>query len=257
MSIALRLDCESRESAEASVALAFRCNPTDLREFLSDPGHPAYYEEQHQTILVDFDRFMFERACSAFGAPLLPQQVCWFHCTRVPAGTTFEEGILPLGTIVPSLEERIAALLADSRAAAAVRRAFARQGGTSFHFRNKLRNRIHWGPYAILVRESAEHGDRLRQHDYLRIPEIVEDLCEEVLADCGLDLLPTILSHWRPAVVKFVAPADESVDHALTAALRYLQAVALDGQPDGGSIWCFDGANTPVSRSQILRVEFP
>jgi hypothetical protein len=252
----LRLDCETHQSAEASVLEAFGCKLSALRAFLSDPSHQAHYEANWQNIPVDFDRFLFQRARSTLGVPVLHTEFCWFHCTRVPAGTTFEEGILPLGAIVPSLHSRIVAELKDSMAQAAVQRAFVNKGGFSFHFGNKLSHEVHGGPYAILIREVANYANELGQHDYLRIPEIIEDLCDEVQVECGLDLLPTFEECWRPAVVKFVAPGGLSGEYALAVALRYLRAIELDGKPDAGAVWCFDGGNQAVRPEQILKVEF-
>ncbi len=37
----LRLDCESHQSAEASVLAAFGCTQAALHAFLADPGHLA------------------------------------------------------------------------------------------------------------------------------------------------------------------------------------------------------------------------
>ncbi len=253
----LRLDCETRQCAEVSVLAAFGCTQEELQAFLADPAHLAYFEANWKTIPVDFDRFLFRRACETLGAPTLPMEFCWFHGTRVPAGTTFEEGILPLGAVVPKLQERLIAELDDPAAKEAVRRAFVNKGGNSFHFGNKLSHAVHGGPYAILVREVADHANALGQHDYLRMPEIIEDLCEEVRADCGLDLLPTFEERWRPAVVKFVAPAGDSGEFALAVALRYLRAIELDGRPDAGAVWCFDGGNRTVPRAWIVGVEFP
>ncbi len=199
---------------------------------------------------------MFQRACATLGTPTLPTEFCWFHGTRVPLGTTFEEGILPLGAVVPTLQERLVAELDNPDARAAVQRAFATKGGNSFHFGNKLSHDVHGGPYAILVREVANYANELGQHDYLRMPEIIEDLCEEVRAGCGLNLLPFYEERWRPAMVKFVAPAGDSGAYALGIALRYLHAMELEGKPDAGAVWCFDGENQAVPAERILKVEF-
>ena len=252
----LRLDCETRESAEDSVLAAFDSTPTALRAFLAEPSHLAYFEANHDAIPVDFDRYLFQRACATLGVPTLPTEFCWFHGTRVSPGTTFEEGVLPLGAVVPSLQARLVAELDDPAAKEAVRRAFARQGGNSFHFGNKLSSPVHGGPYAILVREVADHANALGQHDYLRMPEIIEDLCDKVKAECGLDLLPAFEARWRPAIVKFVAPAGGSAEFALAVALRYLRAVELGGKPDAGAVWCFDGDNKAVPPERVLKVEF-
>ena len=41
----------------------------------------------------------------------------------------------------------------------------------------KTTNRLHSGPYAMLVKESAFRSSEIGNHDYLEFPEIVEDIC--------------------------------------------------------------------------------
>lgn len=256
MSQPLRLDCESQQSAEASVLASFGCTQSALQAFLGDPSHLANYEANSRALPVDFKRFLYQRACETLGAPTLPTEFCWFHGTRVPLGTTFEEGILPLGQVAPSLQERLVAELEDPSARAAVQRAFANKGGNSFHFREKLTHAVHSGPYAILVREVADYANELGQHDYLRMPEIIEDLCEEVRAECGLDLLAIYEERWRPCTVKFVVPGGVSGEGGITAALAYLRALVLQGKPDTGAVCNFDGKNCAISPEWLLAVDF-
>jgi len=251
----LQLDCETRLSAESSLLEIFGCSSADLQHFLADPRHEAYFNE-HWNSLPEYDRFLYERACEVLGIPRLPTRLCWFHCTRVPEGTTFDAGILPLGQVRPLLQRALLDSLDDSSAKREVEQAFARDGGLAFHFGNKLMDSLHWGPYAILVREVASYANSLGQHDYLAMPEIIEDLCEEVELASGLNLLPVFQERWRPAIVKFVAAAENSAEAAVQVALRYLQSCVREGAPGHGAVWCFDGENTPVPAGRILKVEF-
>jgi hypothetical protein len=183
------LDYETRLSAEASLLETFGCSSPDLRCFLTDSGHEAFFEE-HWRSLPEYDLFLYERACDVLGNPRLPTELCWFHCTRVPAGTTFDAGILPLGQVLPLLKNTLLDSIDDAAAKREINQAFVRESGFGLHFGNKLGNPLHWGPYAILVREVASCANALGQHDYLAMPEIIEDLCEEVELASGLDLLP-------------------------------------------------------------------
>lgn len=87
------------------------------------------------------------------------------------------------------------------------------------------------------------------------MPEIIEDLCEDVRLASGLELLPVFEERWKPAVVKFTAPAD-SPDYAVAIALCYLREVALLGRPGHGAVWCFDGHNKAVPADRIVAVEW-
>lgn len=250
-----RLDCETRESTVASLCQAFQCSAESFLLFVQDPVHGLHYDE-HWRDLPEFQKYLFERAISHFGNPQLPSEVCWFHGTRVPHGTTFQEGIFPLGQRIDSLKEAVLATLDNDQHQEQVRQAFARKGGYAYHFREKITNTMHWGPYAILIRELAFHAESCSQHDYLGMPEIIDDLCEEIRIACKLDLLPIFQERWRPALVKFVAVADSLVETYLGVALCYLRSALLEGAPDSNSVMCFDGENTPVSPEQIIRVDF-
>jgi hypothetical protein len=176
-----------------------------------DPEHDRNYEK-HWRDLPEFGKYLFDRVVSRFGKPQLPSLICWFHGTRVPPGTTFHEGIFPLGQRVASLEKAILATLDNDQHQEQVRRAFARKGGCAYHFREKITNSVHWGPYAILVRDVAFHAESCSQHDYLGMPEIIDDLCEEIRKASELDLLPIFQERWRPAMVKFITAADSLVE---------------------------------------------
>ena len=250
----MRLDCATRQSTEQSLTAAFNCSVEALRKFVADTAHGAYYDEHWQR-LDAFDRWFYQRACEQFGQPVLPTEICWFHGTRVPSGTTFAEGVLPLGDWLPSLREAVLGTLDDEDARREVVAAFDRQGGFGMHFGNKVKDPLHWGPYAILVREVADNAKAIGQHDYLAMPEIIEDLCEDVRLASGLDLLAVFEERWRPAMVKFTAPAGDAADFALAIALCYLRECALKDRPGFGAVWCFDGHGQAVPAGSILSVE--
>ena len=251
----LMFDCESRERTRESVSACFRCSSHVLDDFLADPNTAALYELHWET-LPSFDRWLYRLACERFGAPNLPLELCWFHGTRAPQGTSFSEGLLPLGHQLPRLLDSLLATLEAGREIEEVKRAFERKGGYGFHFSEKLRNPLHWGPFAFLVREVATSARRLGQHDYLAMPEIIEDLCEDISMASGLDILPVFEKRWLPAIVKFKAPAKDSAPFALAVALCYLRSCQLEGGPDRNSVWCFDGKNEGIPRQDILKVEW-
>lgn len=252
----LRLDCASRATTEAGLSAVFSCTVEQLRSFVADPAREAFFEANWSK-LPAFEDWLYAQACEQFGPPTLPTELCWFHGTRVPAGTTFAEGIFPLGQGIGRLREAILSTLDDEAAQAAVRVAFDRQHGKSMHFRNKVDHDIHWGPFAILVREVADHASAIGQHDYLAMPEIIDDLCEEVRISDGLDIRAAFEQRWVPAMVKFWAPCeDSSARYAVATALCYLRECALRGRSHMGAVWCFDGENVPVAPERIVGIEW-
>ncbi|MFM0034002.1 hypothetical protein [Paraburkholderia strydomiana] len=250
------LDCESLGSALDSLARLFNCTCARLERFLADPSLQATYVENFST-LPSFDDYLYEEVVRHFGTPAMPARVCWFHCTRITAGTNFSEGILPLGAALPRLKELLLDIVQEPKSRELVRQVLNNNGGYAFHFREKTSNDVHAGPYAILVRDVAFHAKALGQHDYLCIPEIIEDLCSEVKALANIDLTEHYRAALRPAIVKFTSAVMSSARRHIATALCYVWAgVHNNGMPDGNSVWCFDGENVTVPARDILEIQY-
>jgi hypothetical protein len=74
----------------------------------------------------------------------------------------------------------------------------------------------------MLVREAPLDAHATSQHGCVEMPEIIEDLCAEVRASWGRDLVPLFEQAWLRGVVKFVTPAFSPELHIATA-LCYLR----------------------------------
>lgn len=180
-----------------------------------------------------------------------PDELCWFHGTRVAPGTTFEQGILPLPLGLETLKRRILETLTTEVDRAEVCAAFERADGLTFQLQHKLTSGTEFGPFAMFVLETALDAHLTGQHSYIDMPEIIEDLCAEVQAACGRDLIPLFQAAWRPAVVKFITPAFSPEFH-IGVALCYLRSCQFHGSPQRSSIANFDGDNSVVPASSIL-----
>jgi len=62
----------------------------------------------------------------------------------------------------------------------------------SFQYNLKTSSSIHWGPYAMLVKEIGFND--VGNHDYLRVPEIVEDICLSFQQQYGIEVMTTTSS---------------------------------------------------------------
>ncbi len=248
------LDCESEESATASLLCAFGCARGELQHFLHDRAHLECYEANSEA-LIDFDQFLFQRACATLGTPRPPSEVCWFHCSRIPIGTTFKEGILPLGNRLAELMASLLAMVDEAETRRCIQEAFSRQNGMDGNFGVKVSDALEWGPFGILVRDAAFHARALGQVDYLAMPEIVVDLCDD-LKERGPALLRRLRERWQPAIVKFKAPSDSLAASYLTTGLCYLRSCVLQGKPGTASVMGFNGMNVAVPPDNILRVDY-
>jgi hypothetical protein len=256
MTAKLVLDCESFEAALESLARIFQTTPGNMKVFLSSKEIGAYYEI-HWRELPDFRDYVYAVAETHLGSPLALDVVCWFHTTRVLAGTTFSEGILPLNAALPSLKARLVDAVDDIVVRDHLRNTLEASSVADHHYSNKSQNSMHWGPYAILVREVAFHATKLSQHDYLGMPEIIEDICNGFMKKSGVSLIGVFSAKLKPAIVKFTSTSTINDDESCIAtALCYVYSSIHEGAPCANSVTCFDGKNHPVPPQDIQKVDF-
>ena len=53
---------------------------------------------------------------------------------------------------------------------------FKKKGIKNYHYQLKTPDPFHWGPFAMLVRDVAFNAKAIGNHDYLWLPEIIEDI---------------------------------------------------------------------------------
>lgn len=121
---------------------------------------------------------------------------------------------------------------------------------------------IHGGPFGHLVREIAFHARRLSQHDYLDIPEIVEDI-----GSCfasyfhhrpGVDLNQRFRDATKPCIVKFQTTIpDDYARHAWPAALLYVYAALHGDAVYYDSLCGYDAKGRLIPAQDILAIMWP
>ncbi|WP_297573612.1 hypothetical protein [uncultured Deefgea sp.] len=247
------LDCETFETALNSLASIFQTTPDILHSQLSAEEIATCFET-HWRELPDFGEYLYSIVEKYHGDPLSLDAVCWFHTTRILPGTVFSEGILPLNAALPLLKEMLIQAIDDLNIREQLRRSLESGCIADFHYSYKTQNSIHWGPYGILVKEVAFHSQKLSQHDYLAMPEIIEDICNGFQKTSGIDLMPEYSAKLKPAIIKFVHP-NNSDELCLAAALCYVYSQIHSGAPCSNSVFCFDGENNPVPPQHILKME--
>lgn len=249
------LDCESFEVALRSVAQIFRCTPENLHALLSLNGLNTHFEANWRD-LPDFREYLYEVVAKHFGSTQPLDGVFWFHTTRVLPGTTFSEGILPLNAVLPLLHANLVEVIEDEGAKHRLRESLAAGQIADHHYIDKTGNPMHWGPYAILVRDVAFHAEALCQHDYLGMPEIIEDICNGFSGPSNPDLNELFSSKLKPAIVKFVAASNSTDEVCIATAISYLHSCIHTGAPDTNSVYCFDGNNNLIPAEDIASVDY-
>ncbi len=247
----VRLDCSSPDTALSTVAVALKASEGDVVSLLEqvDSDNHRIFGQRHP----------FLSLCQDAGLNFTESmETVWFHLTRSCEPESFRGGIKPLGQVIDSMWLALEpyALKHVSKSQWAEFRDHVDRRHDAYHadlYRKKCRESFHWGPYGILVRESAFCAEALCNHDYLRVPEIIEDICICFRHSFAADLYSAYRKVAVPVIVKFWAPG--LPDHALDAALAYLWLHRRREAPSFASNTCFDAGGAVVGPEQVIAVE--
>jgi len=248
------LDCESLDSTYKSIESIFGLTRETIDDVFAEPDFDRLQVEHG---LQDEPHLLFERMRSESRASLRFDAVCWFHLSRVPSPESFRNGILPLPDQTNAIWDSLRSL-AGKQISDAAWAEFRTQMGDShsaFLYHMKLNDPDHWGPYGVLVRDVAFCPTEVSNHDYLDIPEIVEDISLCFAERHGFDLRSAFIQNSKPCIVKFI---DEDPHlRCLPPALYYLysrfhrQCLTLSCNT------CFDGRGRLVGPDSIRKIETP
>lgn len=244
------LDCESFDSTVASIASLYGITAENVVATLRGIKPP---EEFH-----DWQKWPRE-VCATFekevrSQPQAPTKVYWFHLTRTKRGRTFAEGILPLDVALDVVWDTIIEIFSASSHAENLK-VLRAEGVPNFQYSLKVGRPFYGGPFAMLVREVAFRAKEINNHDYLRLPEIMEDICQGYAQRFGSDIHNELSASLVPCIVKFWAAEIQNRDY-LPPAIYYayckLRGEALSVYCND----CYNGENRAIPPSQIARVDF-
>lgn len=166
------LDCETYETALQSVSNIMVIPKESLLSHLVNTDYNTLYEPYWREL--PFVEFLFKNVCDSFHVQDFKIDVIyWFHLSRTMHPECFlEKGILSLKEIEPLLREEIDKLRQRLR------------NPPQYDFKwptyHMLHDSCRQGPFAMLVKDVAFCHDEIGHHDYLAIPECVEDMGEEI-----------------------------------------------------------------------------
>jgi hypothetical protein len=254
------LDCESVESTVLSVSKIFKCSEDDVIDTLKSVDLNFVWVK-YRGILVSHVYKVFLRK---FGKPSDLTSVCWFHLSRTASSTTFDEGILPLNAVLPYLWETLYSIFAKSVQEKRLRQLYAE--GVSSDPRSlyivKTRNNFLGGPFAMLVKAIAWRAEEVGNHDFLKLPEILEDICDEYEKRFGESIQEVVETNLKPCIVKFESE-NRLEPRLIMRALNYacfemtkegLSPLVLENFSDHNDV--IDCSGAAITREQILKVEF-
>jgi len=186
-----------------------------------------------------------------------PPVIYWFHATRVAPDTRFEDGIQPLSQAL----DRVWAFLGCLASAWSTRTQWLEfrngmRGQFADQYARKVSSGFNEGPFAFLVRDVVLLRDRMEaNHDFLGIPELVEDIClsyEEMFGHC---LRTRFSEATRACIVKFKSTHPRP--DALAAALMYVHRKAKGQELERNCNTCYSGDGVAVPPDDIVQVEWP
>lgn len=248
------LDCEDGESALASLSDCFNLTPGKLSDILRSIDVQSYYISWENSPDVDHTEFLYNYVVEEAGHPNNTDYICYFHTTRTTEANNFYSGILPLCDVIEVIWQTLCNIFVGTN----IERNLLdmkNNGFENFHYNNKIDKESAYGPFAILVREIADDPERLSQHNYFRMPEIIEDICDGYYTAFGEPIYNQVHDALHPCVVKFskAMAADQGcIEAALYYAYTYVNSLPVSG----GSVWCFDGENQPVTYDEIIYIDF-
>jgi len=254
------LDCESAETALDSIATIMGLDQEELSGYLQRL-HPDDYWKSDAHESIPADEFILQRV-----EPLKTisdfehvSGTCWFHLTRAFSSKDFDRGILPLSQVVDYLWERLFGLVhsdisksrwsdfrADFEGPSKCQRAILHS--------ERLSNCNQNGLFGILVRDVYKYHEEKSNHNYLDIPEVVEDICICFKKETGISLDNRFRDNTQPYIVKFHDSAFEQ--GALSSAMCYLW-YSLHGvsKPPYFCDYSFSADGRVIPASNILSVE--
>ncbi|EML0457020.1 hypothetical protein ORM05_08115 [Klebsiella michiganensis] len=248
------LDCSTRASTLRSLSAGFGCSPSSLSVALLAFDLDALYETDLH-IDIPPEEYLYHYACERFGAPADYSSAYWFHGTRTVPGNLFSDGLLSLEQSEKRVMDMLIALAPDTEVSSRLQKWNVHGGVPEEMFRMRTLDPAHWGPYGYLIRETHEHASLLSQHEYLGLPELVEDVCRAYQQYYGRDLSTHYQQLLQPCIVWFISVVQHQL-HALSAALSYAYTSVRGIRPSGLSIYGIDRGGIPVSHEQIVNVEF-
>jgi len=246
------IDCDSKDKVFQSLSNGFACDSDQLRSILLELDIEKIYEKDWKNINIRGDEYLYEYAIRQLGNHKPLKMVNWFHLTRTTRQNDFKDGIIPLVDCL----DRIWSMLIDIPTDKAIKnnlKALKNNGVPNFLYSLKHNSQLLSGPYACLVKDTAFNANDLGQHDYLRMPEIIEDICNGYEKKFGESIFEIYQSFLVPKIVKF--QSSKRIDTGcVKTALYYAYEAVRSNRPSGNCVTCFDGKGSRIKPESIVSV---
>jgi hypothetical protein len=240
------LDCRTQESALSTVAEA-----VGVREHRLAAAILAEEPDLSGDSQVDPIASLPEEILGRVGVELAQVDLdgaFLFHGTRLTdPGSVRRDGLQPLGRRLDAIWGMLGGLARPEMDEKGWRdfRVWVETGGGDHDgslYRLKASDRIHHGPFTVLVRDTLTHAREMGCRDYLDCPEIVQDICRchNTYFDVDFDLERRFKAATEPCIVTVrLSPVDSG---AIGPAIWFIRS-CLRGEPLG--LNCAGGTERP------------
>ncbi|QQP11348.1 hypothetical protein FJQ98_19340 [Lysinibacillus agricola] len=183
----------------------------------------------------------------------------WFHLSRTTPFNNFKEGLLSLNDNLENLWDLLFTLqegFLPKDEWNIFRKSLESDCPSHFAslYRMKASDKIHGGPFAMLIREVAFHSEEIGNHNYLGVPEIIEDICFPFQEKYGFDLLTKFKKVTLPCIVKFETTDVEEYHLGVVINFLYHKYHSLELNLDCNT--CFDGYGKSIPNKALLQIEY-
>ncbi len=125
----------------------------------------------------------------------------------------------------------------------------------NYQYQLKVPHILHHGPYAMLGREFAFNASEIGNHDYLKLPEIIEDVCWGYQEKFKESIQEEIMAALQPCIVKFEDRSGTRSD-VIRPVLQYCLCKARNEELHIHANTCFDGGGEAVPFEAIQRIDY-
>lgn len=258
----MEIICSSPSTACSTLQSWFQCTESEIKKFLSI-NWMRKYEQTGQILDMDFEDYLYKGALKRFTPTQNISRIHWFHGTRSADPSSFEKrGIIPLNQILPELQ-RMLDRLAEKHGIPQATKISKIHGHHAFLMSLKKQNSVDQGPCAMLNLEAVKNATQYSCHDYIDVPEIVEDYAYVKYGDCAKKLLSIYREATSPIVVEFWSKPEDlnspNPRHVIGTVLLYLYTVMHEYEDVSWSCCntCYSGCGNIVDASRIIRVFEP
>lgn len=258
----MEIICSSPSTACSTLQSWFQCTELEIKKFLSI-NWMRIYEQTGQIFDVDFEDYLYKGALKRFTPTQNVSRIHWFHGTRSANPFSFEKrGIIPLNQILPELQQALDKLAEEHNIPQATKIS-KNHGHHAFLMSIKKQNNVDQGPCAMLNLEAVTNAAQYDCHDYVDMPEIIEDYAYVKYGDRAEKLLSIYRKVTSPVVVEFWCKPEDincpKLCRIISTVLLYLYAVMHKNEdaPWSCSNICYSGCGNTVNASQILKVFKP